>query len=204
MKKAQKIIKTSFHFGALLMVILLSTGCSVFFQQGKVLNPSVPEPAKSVDLQRYLGRWYEIARYEAPFQYDCEAVTADYSQRPDGRILVLNSCKRKGPQGPTDSAEGHAIVQNGSGNAKLRVSFFWPFYGDYWVLDRGEAYEWAIVGEPSGRYLWLLFRDPHPPEDIVQSVKTRAAQMGYRGQCQLHILAGRIYAARHIQYGVAG
>ena len=162
----------------ILLLALTLSGCA-YFEQGPIGNNAVPQPAKEVDLQKYLGRWYEIARYEASFQRGCEAVTADYSLRPDGQIKVINSCRRETLTAPIESATGQAYVVDGSGNAKLRVSFFWPFYGNYWVLDRGENYDWAIVGEPSGRYLWLLFREPHPAEKLQQAVKTRAAEMGY-------------------------
>ena len=170
MTKARKLL------GPLLLVALMAAaGCA----QGPVGNPAVPEPAKAVDLQKYLGRWYEIARYEAPFQEGCEAVTADYSVRPDGTIKVLNSCRRERLEAPVESAAAQAYVVADSQNAKLRVSFFWPFFGDYWVLDHGAAYDWSIVGEPSGRYLWLLFRAPHPTEALEKTVKARAANMGY-------------------------
>ncbi len=159
----------------LLIAIFLVAGCA----QGPVGNPSVPEPAKAVDLQRYLGRWYEIARYEAFFQKDCEAVIAEYSLRDDGKIKVVNSCRRKSLESPIETAEAQAYVADPTLHAKLRVSFFWPFFGNYWILDHGEDYDWAIVGEPSGRYLWLLFRNPHPSQDLEQAVKTRAAKMGY-------------------------
>lgn len=161
----------------LLMGMTLS-GCA-YFEQGPSGNHAVPQPAKAVDLQQYLGRWYEIARYEASFQRGCVAVTADYSLRPDGQIKVVNSCRRDSLDAPIESAEGKAYVVEGSQNAKLRVSFFWPFYGDYWVLDHGDNYAWVIVGEPSGRYLWLLFRTPHPAKKLQQAVKARAAEMGY-------------------------
>lgn len=157
---------------------LFLSGCN-FWDQGPVGNAAVPEPVKDIEIQSYLGRWYEIARYETSFQRDCEAVTADYSLRPDGKIKVLNACRRNATDGPKDSAEGHAYVVENSKNAKLRVSFFWPFYGNYWVLDRGDAYEWAIIGEPSGRYLWLLFRTPQPTQAQIQEVKSRAAELGY-------------------------
>lgn len=159
-------------FFATLMVV---SGCA----QGPVGNPAVPEPAKAVDLQKYLGRWYEIARYETGFEKGCEGVTADYSLRPDGKIKIVNSCRREGSDASIESAEAQAYVVAGSQNAKLRVSFFWPFYGNYWILDHGEAYDWSIVGEPSGRYLWLLFRMPHPAEALEKTVKARAGEMGY-------------------------
>ena len=161
-----------------LMIGLTLSGCAAF-QQGPVGNNAVPQPAKEVDLQKYLGRWYELARYEASFQRGCEGVTADYHVRPDGGIDVLNACHRETLDAPIDTAEGQASVVEGSQNAKLRVSFFWPFYGDYWVLDHGTTYDWSIVGEPSGRYLWLLFRTPHPTESLLQHVKNRAAELGY-------------------------
>jgi apolipoprotein D and lipocalin family protein len=158
-----------------LVALMAVAGCA----QGPVGNPAVPEPAKAVDLQKYLGRWYEIARYEAGFQKDCEAVTADYTLRPDGKIKVVNSCRRERLDAPIESAEAQAYVVEDTDNAKLRVSFFWPFYGNYWVLDHGETYDWSIIGEPSGRYLWLLFRTPHPTEALEKTVKTRASDMGY-------------------------
>lgn len=161
----------------LLMCIILS-GCA-YLDQGPIGNTLVPQPAKAVDLQKYLGRWYEIARYEASFQRDCEAVTADYTLQSDGLIKVVNSCRRETLDAPLETAEGQAYVVEDSLNAKLRVSFFWPFYGNYWVLDHGDNYNWVIVGEPSGRYLWLLFRAPHPAEKLQQAVKARATKMGY-------------------------
>ncbi len=170
MTQAGKLLKPLF-----LAALMAVAGCA----QRPVGNPAVPEPAKAVDLQKYLGRWYEIARYEAPFQQGCEAVTADYSLRPDGKIKVVNSCRRERLDAPVESAEAQAYVVDSSQNAKLRVSFFWPFYGNYWVLDHGDAYDWSIIGEPSGRYLWLLFRTPRPTEALEQTVKARAANMGY-------------------------
>lgn len=165
-------------FSFLFLASVVLSGCW-FSGRGAIGNPAVPQPAKEVDLQKYLGRWYEIARYEASFQRGCEAVTADYSLLPDGRINVVNACRRESLDGPADSASAKAYVVEGSRNAKLRVSFFWPFYGNYWILDRAQDYEWAVVGEPSGRYLWLLFRTPRPSQDQIESVKNRAAEMGY-------------------------
>jgi apolipoprotein D and lipocalin family protein len=139
-------------------------------------NQAVPEPAMPVDLQAYLGRWCEIARYEQGFQKGCAGVTADYRLRDDGSIKVLNRCRK--PDGTIDEARGRAKIVDPSG-AKLKVSFFGPFYGDYWVLDRADDYSWSIVGEPSGRYLWLLARQPTPPEADVNKLIERARAMGY-------------------------
>jgi apolipoprotein D and lipocalin family protein len=142
-------------------------------------NASVPQPAKAVELERYLGRWHELARYEAPFQKDCEAVTADYSLRPDGDVRVVNTCRKGSPQGPAESAEAVAKLVDGSQGAKLKVSFFGPFYGDYWVLDRAPDYSWAIVGEPEGKFLWILSRRPDVSQRQYDRLVQRAAQLGY-------------------------
>ncbi len=161
---------------AALFATLLLAGCQ---PGGPVGNASVPEPRKPVELQRYLGTWYEIARYEASFQRGCEAVTASYSLKPDGEIAVVNTCRQDSPTGPERSAEAVATPVEGSQGAKLKVSFFRPFYGDYWVLDRAPDYSWSIVGEPSGRYLWILSRTPRLSEARVKALVERASQLGY-------------------------
>jgi apolipoprotein D and lipocalin family protein len=147
--------------------------------RGPVGNRAVPQPAKSVDLSRYLGRWYEIGRYEHGFERGCEAVTADYRRRDDGDIEVVDACRKGAPDGPPKSAKGRAKVVPGSGNAKLRVSFFGPFYGDYWVLDHADDYSWSIVGEPSGRYLWLLSRTAPLAPAEREALERRARELGY-------------------------
>jgi apolipoprotein D and lipocalin family protein len=157
------------------------SACSTL-QKGPVGNAAVPQPAKPVEVERYLGRWYEMARYEAGFQKDCEAVTADYSLAAPGEIKVINSCRKGAVDGEAKQATGKAKIVEGSNNAKLRVSFFGPFYGDYWVLDRAEDYSWAIVGEPSGRYLWLLNRTASPGAAAKQAMSNRAAELGYNIQ----------------------
>ncbi len=143
-------------------------------------NDHVPEPARPVDLDRYLGLWYEIGRYDASFEHDCEGVTAEYSMRPDGLIRVLNTCRLGSPSGRARSIEGKAKVVEGSGNAKLKVAFFGPFFiGDYWVLDHADDYGWSIVGEPSGKYLWILCREATPAPDIESMLFSRVRDMGY-------------------------
>ncbi len=129
---------------------------------------------------RYAGRWYEIGRYENSFEKGCEAVTADYSLKADGEVRILNSCRQGSPTGPLRSSEGSARVVPGSRNTKLKVSFFGPFYvGNYWILDHSSDYSWSIVGEPSGRYLWLLSRSKFPSPEIRAKLIRRAEQLGY-------------------------
>lgn len=155
---------------------LLLSACASIPKPGPVGNASVPEPAKSVDVQRYMGRWYEQYRYEASFQKDMDSVTALYTLKSDGTVRVENSGIRKGK--PTE-ATGKAKIVDTTTNAKLKVSFFGPFYGDYWVLDHGDDYEWSIVGEPSGRYLWVLTREEKPSADFLSSLEVRVKNLGY-------------------------
>jgi apolipoprotein D and lipocalin family protein len=156
----------------------LLSACSTL-QKGPVGNTSVPQPAKAVEVERYLGKWYELARYEAGFQKDCEAVTAQYTLAAPDQIKVVNSCRRVTLDGKLTVANGKAKIVAGSQNAKLKVSFFGPFYGDYWVLDHADDYSWAIVGEPSGRYLWLLSRTARPGDAALRDLTARAAALGY-------------------------
>jgi apolipoprotein D and lipocalin family protein len=142
-------------------------------------NTAVPEPSKPVDFARYQGRWYEFARYENRFERDCAGVTAEYARRPDGLISVLNTCRVGAPDGPVKTAKGKAKPVGDAKGAKLKVSFFGPFYGDYWVLDRADDYSWAIVGEGSGKYLWVLTREAVPAPEVRQALTTRVAGLGY-------------------------
>jgi apolipoprotein D and lipocalin family protein len=152
---------------ALIMVVLLAA-CGSAAAGGRA-----PEPAKPVDLQRYLGLWHEIARYPNRFEKNCAQVTAEYAVRDDGRIAVTNTCREA--DGDVRQAQGKAKVV-GAGGAKLKVSFFGPFYSDYWVLDRADDYSWALVGDSRGGLFWILARDPSI--DHAALVR-RAEALGY-------------------------
>ena len=171
-------MKRSAKFVIIATLALALGGCATL-SRGPVGNRAVPEPARSVEIERYLGRWYELARYDASFQRGCEAVTADYSRNADGSIRVLNSCRQGSPDGKLKTATGKAKIADSQTNAKLRVSFFGPFYGDYWVLDRADDYSWAIVGEPSGRHLWVLARDARPAPATRSLLENRVKELGY-------------------------
>jgi apolipoprotein D and lipocalin family protein len=132
-----------------------------------------------VDLERYLGTWYEIASFPHPFQRGCTATTATYSKRPDGEIDVLNRCRRGSLDGEEDSARGRARVVDPATNAKLEVTFFWPFWGDYWILDLGPDYEYAVVGHPCREYLWILSRTPTLPGPVYDGILARLREQGY-------------------------
>ena len=131
-----------------------------------------------VDLQRYLGTWYEIARYPNRFERNCASdTTAEYSFCKDGRIEVVNSCRK--PSGKTKSVHGVARVVDPASNAKLKVTFFWPFSGNYWVLALGADYQYAVVGEPSRKYLWVLSRTPQLAPETYRGILNRIEQLGF-------------------------
>lgn len=178
MLQRRRILSTA----ALALALLTLPAC--VGSPGPVGNASVPQPAKPVALPAYLGTWYEYGRYEAPFQKGCEGVTAEYSLREDDKIKVVNSCYEGALGGEFKQSTGKAKVVEGSEGAKLKVSFFGPFYGDYWVLDRGEQgadglYDWSIVGEPSGRYLWMLTREAQPDAATRALLERRVKELGY-------------------------
>jgi len=134
---------------------------------------------QAVDVDRYLGRWYEIARLPNQFEKNCEGVTADYARRDDGLIEVVNTCRKGAPDGALKSARGRARIVDTASNAKLEVSFFGPFWGDYWIIDLAEDYSRSIVGEPSGRYLWILSRTPTISDESRANALSRLEAFGY-------------------------
>jgi apolipoprotein D and lipocalin family protein len=143
-------------------------------------NMKNPLPVVSkVELSRYLGTWYEIARYPNRFQRDCFGSTATYSLREDGDIKVVNTCRKGSPDGPIDSIEGKAWVVDEATNAKLKVRFFWPFSGNYWIIGLGSDYEYAIVGDPSRDYLWILSRTPTLDDAALQKILDQLPTLGY-------------------------
>jgi|TARA_R100000455_G_C6255412_1_gene111349 apolipoprotein D and lipocalin family protein len=133
----------------------------------RLAGDTPPPVAQEVDLDRYLGLWFEIARADHGFEQDCHGVTAFYEYREDGDLRVINRCWKNSLDGEMDVAEGHARLANPVTNAKLEVSFFGPFYGDYWILDVAEDYSWAVVSEPAGRYIWILSREPQPGDAFI-------------------------------------
>lgn len=164
---------------ALAMLSGLTVAACNPLERQPVGNTSVPQPAKPVELNRYLGKWYEQGRYEASFQQGCEGVTAEYAAEPNGSVAVVNSCRQGGTSGPLKTADASARVVEGSHGAKLKVTFFWPIEGDYWVLDRANDYSWSIVGEPSGRYLWLLTRARTISPRQYGALVSRASALGF-------------------------
>jgi len=129
-----------------------------------------------VDLQRYLGRWFEVARLPAGFEKDCSDVTATYDLNKDGSVSVLNECAR---DGKVKRAKGKAKIVDQATGAKLKVTFFWPFYGDYWIIKLGKDYEYSVVGSPSRSYLWILSRTPQMPDALYAELVEFAKSKGF-------------------------
>jgi len=161
---------------ALVLALVLLAGCAA-------PPADAPRTVAAVDTGRYLGTWYEIARLPMWAQdsasVTCEDVTATYTARDDGRIGVLNRCLNARDGDAPRQAAGTAYAVPGSGNARLRVSFFWPFYGDYWVLGLDPDYRWAVVGEPRRRWLWILSRTPAMDPAALDRAKAIAREAGY-------------------------
>lgn len=132
-----------------------------------------------VDLERYAGMWYEIARLPNSFQKDCWNSSAEYRIIDSETIRVINRCNEDSADGEIDDVTGKAWVVEGSGNAKLKVSFFWPFKGDYWILELDENYQWVAVGTPSRKYLWIMAREQRWDAVPLEDVKQRLASKGF-------------------------
>lgn len=156
------------------LLTVLITGCHM---RRTEINPLQVVPY--VDFKRYTGEWYEIARFPNRFQKDCVASKATYTLRDDGKITVLNQCYDKSLSGRLREATGKAWVVYEKTNAKLKVSFFWPFSGDYWIIDLGENYEYAVIGHPERKYLWILSRTKTMTEDVYEAILKRLNAAGY-------------------------
>lgn len=151
----------------------------IFSLAGCASRSDLPTVA-AVDLDRYQGRWYEIARVPNSFQRHCAGdVTAEYTAQPDGSIRVVNRCVRE--DGSSEQAVAKAKAVRGSRNAKLRVNFGIPFAtGDYWILALDERdYQWSLVGHPSRKYLWILSRTPTMDDALYKRIVARAVALGY-------------------------
>lgn len=138
-----------------------------------------PEVVPHVDLARYAGTWYEIARFPFRIQEGCFATVATYALRPDGKVAVVNQCRRDSFGGELSIARGTARVLDPTTNAKLAVTFFWPFAGDYWIVELGENYDYSVVSGPDRRYLWILARTPTLPDDRYETIVAKLKSRGF-------------------------
>jgi len=160
------------------ILLVVNVGCA---QNENTKSP--PTTVSKVDLQKYAGLWYEIAKIPNSFQDHCAyGTTAEYKIRPDGEISVINRCYDE--EGNLDVAEGVAQVVNKKTNSKLEVSFVsflgWrPFWGDYWIIGLDDNYQWAIVGHPEREYGWILSRTPKLSDEKMEEIFALLTKQGY-------------------------
>lgn len=137
------------------------------------------ETVPSVDLSKYEGRWYEIAALPQRFEKGCHCVYAEYTYNPKGYVEVYNYCRKDGPNGEVKDVNGKAFPVEGSSNSKLKVQFFWPFKGDYWILELDPDYQHVLVGSPDRESLWILSRTPVLDEAIYNLMVQQAKSKGF-------------------------
>jgi len=154
-----------------ILVVFVLTGC--------LGMPEKVTPVENFELNRYLGKWYEIARLDHSFERGLERVSAEYSMRDDGGVSVVN----RGYSSEDNEwrvAEGKAYFVDGVKKGYLKVSFFGPFYGSYVVFELDhDGYEYAFISGPDTSYLWLLSRTPKPDQEIIERFKRKSTELGF-------------------------
>ncbi len=158
---------------SLIFICFLFVGISFESKKNDMDTSTITE----LNLERYLGTWYEIARFDHSFERGLQGVTATYSMRDDGKIKVVNRGNKNRLYGKPSIAEGKAKTTNEPG--KLKVSFFWIFYADYLILELDENYQWAIIGSKSDKYLWILSRTPQLERNVQNTILDKAKKRGY-------------------------
>jgi len=165
-------IKTVLFFiGAAVLTILSGCGSP---------NYAPLNVVDKVDVARYLGKWYEISHLPNSFQKKCNCTSAEYSILDSTTILVVNTCRKDSSNGEISQVKGKAFLVEGTNNTKFRVQFFWPFRGDYWIIDLDkDNYQYAVVGTPSRQYLWILSRKPTMEEKLYYSLVDKCKEKGF-------------------------
>lgn len=159
----------------ILLSFALMSFCTASIAQKTVDNSTITD----FNLDRYLGKWYEIARYDHSFERDLVGNTAVYTLRDDGKIKVLNSGHLKTLDGPYKESIGKAKPNRNGKAGQLQVSFFGPFYSDYYILDLAPDYSYSVVGSSSPKYLWILSRTPQLPQNVKGKILSNLQQRGY-------------------------
>lgn len=154
---------------AFVFVFLFITGCST-------KDPNI-KSVDNLDLNKYIGKWYEVARYEHFFEKNCKNVSATYSIKENKNIKVINRCEDI-TTNEKKEAIGEAIKVDNT-NSKLKVTFFWPFYGDYWVIMLADDYSYAVVSEPTKEYLWILSRTKKLPKNIQDNILEKLKNLDF-------------------------
>ena len=161
--------KMVFKISLLLSVLLFS----------KISIAQDLETVSGVDLQKYSGKWFEIASFPQRFQKGCNCTTAEYTLTSKNYLIVENRCKKDSLNGKSLYIKGKVFSEKNTGNAKLKVQFFWPFKGKYWILDLAADYSYAVVGHPNRNYLWILSRTASMDNVVYQEIVSRIEAKGY-------------------------
>lgn len=159
---------------SILMLIALLTAFCLNFASCSTTSTVDNSTVKSLDLNRFMGRWYEIARFDHKFERDMQQVTTIYAIQDNGRVKVINQGLKNG-KWKTSEGKGKLTTTPGL----LRVSFWGPFYSDYRVMMLAPDYTYALIGGESDKYLWILSRSPNMRQDTRNQVLREAQQRGY-------------------------
>lgn len=157
------------------LFLLILSACTLSSKHGE----TPPQVVRFVDFARYAGTWFEISRLPNSFQEGCTHSIAKYALRQDGKLDVENTCRRNNFERGSDTVSGRARVVDPATNARLKVSFFWPFEGDYWILELGADYDYAVVGTPNRKYLWILSRTPQMDPALYRGIMERMRRQGF-------------------------
>ncbi len=162
-------------------VLRAALAAGVWSLVASMAQAGAPPPTKPVDLQKYAGRWYEIARVPNHFERgrECDGPTADYNQDAKGAVTVVQTCHQNSPTGPEKVYHATARIIDPGVNAKLKLTFYVFLSKEYWVLDHAQDYKWAIVGDPTGKFLWLFSRQSTLPAGLKDALLARAKALGY-------------------------
>jgi apolipoprotein D and lipocalin family protein len=158
-------------FSLLILFIMTLTNCST--------AGDIPKTVHEVDLLKYAGKWYEIAKFPNSFQKNCFCSTAEYTLTDKGYVKVFNECHKGAVGGKLSSITGKAFPVAETNSTKLRVQFFWPFRADYWIVGLADDYSWAAVSGPSRKYLWILGRSPRMDDSTYQTILLMLQDNGF-------------------------
>ena len=155
-----------------LTIILISMSSTI-------LEAQPVQTVAHVDLNKYAGKWYEVASFPQSFQKGCHCTTAEYTISDKGYVIVENRCNRGSVNGKQSYIKGKAFIDDKLSNAKLKVQFFWPFRAKYWIIDLASDYSYAVVSHPSRRYLWILSRTPKMNKQVYDDIIGRLKEQGF-------------------------
>lgn len=162
------------HSSPKLTLLLILALCIGSFSSAQML-----QTVAHVDLAKYAGKWFEIASYPLSFQKNCNCTTAEYTLSPKGFVVVENRCNKDSVNGKESYIKGKAFAPKNGDNAKLKVQFFWPFKGKYWIIDLASDYSYAVVSHPSQKYLWILSRTPKMDNATYAQILAKLTEMQF-------------------------